>query len=92
MAAWQLPTDVTNWIAAISKLLDDRNAFRLLPIFAGILFGQGRRTVSSWLRAAGISDDYEDYYYFIGTLGRKAKSLATRLLYGPPQKICNKWY
>lgn len=81
MAAWQLPTDVTNWIAAISKLLDDRNAFRLLPIFAGILFGQGRRTVSSWLRAAGISDDYEDYYYFIGTLGRKAKSLATRLLY-----------
>jgi hypothetical protein len=81
MATWQLPADVTNWIAALSKLLDERNGFRLLPIFAGIFFGQGRRTVSSWLRAAGISDDYEDYYYFISTLGRKTKSLATRLLY-----------
>jgi len=81
MATWQLPPDLTNWIAALSKLLDERNAFRLLPIFAGIFFGQGRRTVSSWLRAAGISDDYEDYYYFISTLGRKTKSLATRLLY-----------
>jgi len=81
MATWQLPTDVTNWIAALSKLLDERNRFRLLPIFAGIFFGQGRRTVSSWLRAAGISDDYEDYYYFISTLGRKTKSLATRLLF-----------
>ena len=81
MVTWQLPADVTYWIAALSKLLDERNAFCLLPIFAGIFFGQGRRTVSSWLRAAGISDDYEDYYYFISTLGRKTKSLATRLLY-----------
>jgi hypothetical protein len=81
MVTWQLPADVTYWIASLSKLLDERNGFRLLPIFAGIFFGQGRRTVSSWLRAAGISDDYENYYYFISTLGRKTKSLATRLLY-----------
>ena len=81
MVTWQLPADVTYWIAALSKLLDERNAFRLLPVFTGIFFGQGRRTVSSWLRAAGISDDYEDYYYFVSTLGRKSKSLATRLLY-----------
>jgi DDE superfamily endonuclease len=81
MVTWQLPAEVTYWIAALAKLLDERNAFRLLPIFAGIFFGQGRRTVSSWLRAAGISDDYEDYYYFISTLGRKTKWLATRLLY-----------
>jgi len=46
----------------------------------GILFAHGRRTVSSWLRAAGISDDFADYYYFIGTIGRKAKPLATRLV------------
>src|SRR5260370_40929834 len=81
MSTWQLPTDVTNWIASFSKLLDDRNAFRLLPIFAGILFGQGRRTVSSWLRAAGISGDYEDYYYFISPPACNAKAPATPLLY-----------
>jgi len=81
MATWHLPTEFANWIGSLSKLLDERNAFRLLPVVAGIVFGQGRRTVSSWFRAAGISDDYEDYYYFISTLGRKTKSLATRLLY-----------
>lgn len=77
---WQLPADITQWIRSLSNLLDKRNAFRLLPIFAGIFFAQGRRTVSSWLRAAGISDDYEDYYYSLSSLGRKVKSLASLLL------------
>ena len=76
---WKLPAEMTEWIRSLSNLLDKRNAFRLLPIFAGIFFGQGRRTVSSWLRAAGISDDYEDYYYFLSSLGRKVKSLASLL-------------
>lgn len=84
---WQLPTEVTQWIRSLSNLLDKRNAFRLLPIFAGIFFGQGRRTVSSWLRAAGISDDYEDYYYSLGSLGRKVKSLASLLLLQAMQTI-----
>jgi hypothetical protein len=77
---WQLPAEVTQWIRSLSNLLDKRNAFRLLPIFAGIFFAQGRRTVSSWLRAAGISDDYEDYYYSLSSLGRKVRSLASLLL------------
>lgn len=77
---WQLPADVTQWIRSLANLLDKRNAFRLLPIFAGIFFAQGRRTVSSWLRAAGISDDYEDYYYSLSSLGRKVRSLASLVL------------
>jgi hypothetical protein len=52
-----------------------------LPILlGGILFATGRRTVASWLRAAGISTDWSDYYYFIAAVGRKSKPLATRLL------------
>jgi len=31
----------------------------------GMLFSRGRRTVASWLRAGGLSDDYQDYYYFL---------------------------
>ena len=77
---WQLPAEVTQWIRSLANLLDKRNAFRLLPIFAGIFFAQGRRTVSSWLRAAGISDDYEDYYYSLSSLGRKVRSLASLVL------------
>jgi hypothetical protein len=45
----------------------------------GILFAVGRRTVTSWLRAVGVSDDFQDYYYFLAPLGRKAGSVATQL-------------
>jgi hypothetical protein len=49
-------------------------------LLSGILFATGRRTVASWLRAAGISTEFSDYYYFLAAVGRKAKPLATGLL------------
>jgi hypothetical protein len=48
-------------------------------ILLGIVFARGRRTVTSWLRAVGILDDFADYYYFLQPLGRKSKMLAQRL-------------
>jgi hypothetical protein len=45
-----------------------------------MLFAGGRRTVTTWLRAAGVGDDYQDYYYFLASLGRKINSVATRLI------------
>jgi len=67
----------SEWLAAG---LHARNRWRLPVLLAGILFAHGRRTVTSWLRAAGISDDYSDYYYFIASVGRNANSVATQLL------------
>jgi hypothetical protein len=46
----------------------------------GIVFARGRRTVTTWLRAVGIRDDFADYYYFLQPLGRKARETASRLL------------
>ena len=43
----------------------------------GILFADGRRTVTTWLRAAGIS---ADYYYFLTSLGRKTELVSTQLM------------
>jgi len=45
-----------------------------------MLFATGRRTVASWLRAAGVTDHWKAYYYFISAVGRKVESLAARLL------------
>jgi hypothetical protein len=50
-------------------------------LLSGILFATGRRTVASWLRAAGIRTDWSEYYYFIAAVGRKAKPIATQLLF-----------
>jgi len=80
MAQWHLPAELALWIAQLSQVLHARLAWRLLPLMTGMLFAQGRRTVASWLRGAGLGDDYRAYYYFLGSLGRKTSWVAARLL------------
>ena len=79
MAEWQLPTELVLCLTHLSHPLHARLAWRLLPLVTGLLFAQGRRTVASWLRAAGLGDDYRAYYYFLGSLGRKVTHVAALL-------------
>jgi hypothetical protein len=60
--------------------LHARHRWRLPVLLVGMLFAGGRRTVTTWLRAAGVSDDYQDYYYFLAAVGRKSESIATQLV------------
>lgn len=78
-ATWRCPQDWNDWVEWLSAGLHGRSRWRLSLVLVGMLFAMGRRTVSTWLRAAGVSTDYVDYYYFIGSLGRKIEQLATRL-------------
>src|SRR5438874_8389832 len=80
MVTQRLTADVREWIDRLAHHLDPRASWRLLPLLTGLLFATGRRTVSSWLRAGGLSDDYQDYYYFLTAVGRKVEGLAARLL------------
>lgn len=80
MAQWQLPAELVVWITQLSGPLHARLAGRLLPLLAGMVFAQGRRTVASWLRAGALGNDYRAYYYFLGSLGRKVKYIAYLLL------------
>ena len=80
MATPCLTTDLTAWIDRLSRMLDRRIVWRLLPMLTGLLFATGRRTVSSWLRAGELSKDYQDYYYFLASLGHNVKSLASAVL------------
>jgi hypothetical protein len=80
MAEWQLPAALVLWIAQLSQPLHARLAWRLLPLVTGMPFAKGRRTVASWLRAAGLGDDFRAYYYFLGSLGRKVTFIASLLL------------
>jgi hypothetical protein len=77
---WQCPEDWSEWSEWLAAGLHARNRWRLPVLLVGILFAHGRRTVTTWLRAAGVSDDFQDYYYFLAALGRKTKSVATQLL------------
>ena len=80
MVRYQPPTDWQQWVDWLAAGLHARNRWRLSLMVMGILFARGRRTVTSWLRAACIQDDFSDYYYFLLPVGRKARELAARLL------------
>ena len=57
MFAFHLTAEWSGWVADLSAPLHGRLAWRLPAIVAGILFASGRRTVSSWFRAARIGPD-----------------------------------
>jgi hypothetical protein len=80
MGTWQLPGEMASWIGRMAYMLDRRNAWRLCPLLVGALFATGRRTVASWLRAGGLSNDYKDFYYFVSSVGCKVEVIASRLL------------
>jgi hypothetical protein len=80
MESWQCPREWSQWSEWLQAGLHGRCRWRLPILLMGLLFAHGRRTVTSWLRAAGVSDDFQDYYYFISSLGRKVQPLAERLL------------
>lgn len=75
----RLPVEWSEWIDLLSPALDSRTSWRLPIVLAGLLLARGRRTVTTWLRAQGILHDFDDYYYFLASLGRKIEPLATRL-------------
>jgi hypothetical protein len=76
---WQSPSEWSEWSEWLAAGLHARNRWRLPVLLMGILFARGRRTVTTWIRAVGVSDDYAAYFYFLPGLGRKAESVATRL-------------
>ena len=77
---WECPEQWSEWSEWLAVGLHARNRWRLPVLLVGILFASGRRTVTTWLRAAGVSDDYQDYYYFLVPVGRKGKAIATQLV------------
>src|SRR4051812_50071311 len=74
------------WVTALAAPLHRRSAWRLAAVIAGILRAHGRRTASSWWRAAGIGSRFRSYYYFLDSVGRKTTAVAAvvvGLLRGP---------
>ncbi len=53
---------------------------RLILLFVGAVLARGRRTVTTWIRAAGLSGRFQSCYATVTTAGREAVSIAVRLL------------
>ena len=68
---WQRPEDWAEWSQWLAAGLHARNRWRLPVLLVGILFAQGRRTVTTWLRAAGVSHDLPRLLLLPGGTGRQ---------------------
>jgi hypothetical protein len=71
----QLPPWLSRAFGRFAAFLDPRSALRLPLLLAGILLASGRRTATSWFRAAGITQDFRRAYHVIYAVGRAADSL-----------------
>src|SRR5215207_770303 len=76
MSLSHLPPCLSNAFDELALWLDRRSAARLPGLLYGALFGTGRRTVTSWFRAAGITDEYRNAYVTVCAAGRRVDQLA----------------
>ena len=67
------------WFARLAGALDRRSAPRLVGLFLGVVLARGRRTVTSWIRAAGLSHQYQRCYTTVAAAGKQAELIAARL-------------
>jgi DDE superfamily endonuclease len=68
------------WFAHLASALDRRSAPRLALLFLGAVLARGRRTVTTWIRAARLSAQFPRCYTVIAAAGKKAEAIAAYLV------------
>jgi hypothetical protein len=71
-----LPALLRSAFLDLAHWLHRHSAARLPVLLVGILLARGRRTVTSWFRAAGITTEYRNAYTTVCAVGRSSDSLA----------------
>jgi hypothetical protein len=71
-----LPPLLATALLRLVATLDPRNAWRVPVLLVGALFATGRRTVTAWFRAAGITTDFRPAYSAIYSVGRRVDACA----------------
>jgi hypothetical protein len=66
------------WSSRLGAALDRRTAVRLALVFVGAVLARGRRTVTSWIRAAGLSAGYKPVSTAVAAAGKRADAIAAR--------------
>ena len=81
MTSSHLPPAACQWFSRLAAALDRRSAPRLVLLFLGAVLARGRRTVTSGIRAAGLSGEFRPCYTTVAAVGKKADDIAARLAF-----------
>jgi hypothetical protein len=74
-------TPSCQWFSRLASALDPRSASRLARLLLGAVLARGRRTVTSWIRAAGLSGQYQPCYTTVAAAGKRADLSSARLFH-----------
>lgn len=80
MSLSYLPALLASCFGRLASWLDRRSGERLPSLLLGILLARGRRTVTAWFRAAGITTEFRRGYSTVWACGRRADHLAVAVL------------
>ncbi len=68
-----------HWFSRLASALDPRSATRLAWLFVGAILARGQRTVTSWIRSAGLAGEYRPSYTTVAAAGKRADLIAAHL-------------
>lgn len=80
MTSLPIDTRTCQWFPRLASALDRRSAARMVLLFLGAVLARGRRTVTSWIRAVGLSTQFRSCYTAVAAVGKKADKVAAQLL------------
>src|SRR5262249_10460095 len=80
MTSLHLTPAPCRWFPRLASALDRRAAPRLALLFLRPRLARGRRTVTSWIRAAKLSDQFRPCYTAVAAVGKKAETVAAHLV------------
>jgi hypothetical protein len=73
-------TPTCQWFPRLASALDPRSAPRLARLLLGAVLARGRRTVTAWIRAVGLSREYKPCYTTVAAAGKQADNVSARLV------------
>ena len=88
MSLSYLPAFVARTFLDLAHWLDRRSGARLSELLLGILLASGRRTVTSWFRAAGITDEFRPSYALVCAVGQQFDHLAISMVLAVKPLLC----
>jgi hypothetical protein len=80
MSSSHTPPVRCHWFSRLAAALDRRSATRLGRLFVGVVLARGRRTVTRWIRAAGLSSQFRRCYATLAAVGGRTDQVAARLV------------
>ena len=81
MTSSHITRRLCQWFSALAAPLDARSAPRLACLFLGAILARGRRTLTSWIRAAELSHEFRPCYTTVSAAGKRSENVATRLIH-----------